>query len=204
MKWVAKNCERDIACFQQAQQIPEIQVQNGVSAGNIKVRAAVINRTKVETIIKRVEHLLPRHGIDFFAGVFGENVAVLAALVAVIGDVPLKRKIRFHDSFLSPGRISEKAIRVFSEIRPKRYWGVSFGADYLSPAPHAVPQAVGFSSGLSPAPHAVPQAADFSSGLSPAPHAVPQAAGFSSGLSPAPHAVPQGEDALLSFQAAKF
>ena len=61
---------------------------------------------------------------------------------------------------------------------------------YLSPAPHAVPHAAGFSSGLSPAPHAVPHAAGFSSGLSPAPHAVPHAAGFSSGLSPAPHAVP--------------
>ena len=187
MKWVAKNCERDIACFQQAQQIPEIRVQNGVSAGDVKVRAAVIDLAEIEAVIKRVEHLLPRHGVDLFTGVFGENVAVLAALVAVIGDVPLKRKIRSHGSFLSPGRISEKTVQVFSEIRPKRYWGVSFGADYLSPAPHAVPQAAGFSSGLSPAPHAVPQAA-----------------GFSSGLSPAPHAVPQGEDALLSFHAAKF
>jgi hypothetical protein len=42
----------------------------------------------------------------------------------------------------------------------------------LSDAPHAVPHAAGFSSGLSPAPHA----AGFSSGLSPAPHAVPHAA----------------------------
>jgi hypothetical protein len=50
---------------------------------------------------------------------------------------------------------------------------------YLSDAPHALPQADGFSSGLSPAPHAVPQAAGFSSGLSPAPHAVPQAVGAS-------------------------
>ena len=31
---------------------------------------------------------------------------------------------------------------------------------YLSPAPQAVPQAAGVSSGLSPAPQAVPQAAD--------------------------------------------
>jgi hypothetical protein len=40
---------------------------------------------------------------------------------------------------------------------------------YLSPAPHALPHAAGFSSGLSEAPHA----AGFSSGLSVAPHAVP-------------------------------
>ncbi len=52
---------------------------------------------------------------------------------------------------------------------------------YLSPAPQALPQAAGFSSGLSAAPQAVPQAAGFSSGLSAAPQAVPHAAaGFSS------------------------
>jgi hypothetical protein len=49
---------------------------------------------------------------------------------------------------------------------------------YLSPAPHALPQAAGFSSGLS----AAPQAAGVSAGLSPAPHAA--------GLSPAPQAEP--------------
>jgi hypothetical protein len=54
---------------------------------------------------------------------------------------------------------------------------------------------------LSDAPHALPQAAGFSSGLSDAPHALPQAAGFSSGLSDAPHAVPQADAAfLLSLQ----
>ena len=50
----------------------------------------------------------------------------------------------------------------------------SYRDAYLSPTPHAEPQAAGFSS-LSPAPHAEPQAAGFSS-LSPAPHAEPQAA----------------------------
>jgi hypothetical protein len=50
--------------------------------------------------------------------------------------------------------------------------------DYLSPEPHAEPQAAGFSSGLSPEPHAEPQAA----GLSFEPHAA--------GLSPEPQAVP--------------
>ena len=58
-------------------------------------------------------------------------------------------------------------------------------------APHAVPHAAGFSSGLSLAPHAVPQAAGFSSGLSLAPHAA--------GFSPAPHAVPQAELVAASF-----
>lgn len=46
------------------------------------------------------------------------------------------------------------------------------GTIYLSPAPQAEPQALGFSSGLS----AAPQAAGVSAGLSPAPQAEPQAA----------------------------
>ena len=59
---------------------------------------------------------------------------------------------------------------------------------YLSPAPQALPQAAGFSSGLSAAPHA----AGVSAGLSPA----PQAAGFSD----APQALP----AVFSFHPAMF
>jgi hypothetical protein len=97
----------------------------------------------------------------------GEDVAVLATLVALVSDVPLKGEV------------------------------VHASAAYLSPAPHAVPQAAGFSAGfsaLSPAPHAVPQATGFSagfSGLFPDPHAEPQAADFSAGLSPLPQAEPQ-------------
>ena len=59
---------------------------------------------------------------------------------------------------------------------------------YLSPAPHALPQAAGFSSGLS----AAPQAAGASEGLSPAPQAA--------GLSDAPQALP----AVFSFHPAIF
>jgi hypothetical protein len=51
---------------------------------------------------------------------------------------------------------------------------------------------------LSDAPHALPHAAGFSSGLSDAPHALPHAAGFSSGLPDAPHAVPHAALAFLS------
>ncbi len=86
---------------------------------------------------------------------FRKDVAVLATLIALVGDMPLECKI-IHLNQLE-------------------------GSDYLSPAPQALPQAAGFSSaGLSPAPQALPQAAGFSSaGLSPAPQALPQAAVFS-------------------------
>ena len=114
-----------------------------------------------------------------FAGVFGEDVAVLAALVTCIGDVPLKREILFHR--LCPRFYSKSDGPSEISCVPGRQLPAGNGCDgdrtdYLSPAPQAEPQAVGFSSGLSPAPQAVPQAAGFSSGLSPAPQAVPQAA----------------------------
>jgi len=82
----------------------------------------------------------------------GEDVAVLATLVALVSDVPLKGEV------------------------------VHASAAYLSPAPHAVPQAADFSAGfsaLSPDPQADPHAADFSAGLSPLPQAEPQAVGLS-------------------------
>jgi hypothetical protein len=40
-------------------------------------------------------NLLPTHRIQRFAVVFRKDIAVLAPLVALVGDVPLKRKI-FH------------------------------------------------------------------------------------------------------------
>jgi hypothetical protein len=84
---------------------------------------------------------------------FAKNIAMFTTLVANISNVPLKSKV-FHLQFTS----------VFGRC-----------CSYLSPVPHALPQAAGFSS-LSPEPQALPQAAGFSS-LSPDPHAVPHAAG---------------------------
>lgn len=76
------------------------------------------------------------------------------------------------------------------------------GHSYLSPAPHALPHADGFSSGA-PAPHALPHADGFSSGA-PAPHALPHADGFSSGAL-SPHALPHADDTFLSsFHSAMF
>jgi hypothetical protein len=85
-------------------------------------------------------------------------------LVALVRDMPLKRKILFHSRFvLSNKRDSRQASPTGNHNE--------LADNYLSPAPHALPQAAGFSSGLSEAPHA----AGFSSGLSDPPHAVPQA-----------------------------
>ena len=55
-----------------------------------------------QAVVEGVLHLLEGHAVQLFAGVFGENVTVLTALVALVGDVPLKGKIRFHGDFPFP------------------------------------------------------------------------------------------------------
>jgi len=77
-----------------------------------------------------------------------KDVAVLATLVALICDMPLKCEI-LHLAYFSPA----------PQAVPH---AAGFSSAGLSPAPQALPQAAGFSSaGLSPAPQAAPQAAGF-------------------------------------------
>ena len=99
---------------------------------------------------------------------------MLTPLITFISDMPLKGKIGLHIIVLALYKIGMTEmifLRTPDRTIPP---GILPGLDYcLSPAPQAVPQAAGFSSGLSPAPQAVPQAAGFSSGLSPAPQAEP-------------------------------
>jgi len=98
---------------------------------------------------------------------------MFASLVTFICYVPLEREIGFNHFFQEKTSVRNSPVTAGGWSIPP---GDSLFVSYLSPAPQALPQADGFSSGLS-------------SGLSPAPHALPQAAGFSSGLSPAPHAL---------------
>ena len=93
---VAQDGEGNAMLFHKDQQLPEIRVQDGVAAGDVEVGKPVIHPAEIQAVEKGVAHLLPGHGIQVFAGVFGEDVAVLAALVTCIGDVPLKREILFH------------------------------------------------------------------------------------------------------------
>ena len=70
MKRIAENSKRNIVFFYQLQQPPEIRVQNGVAARNIKVGQTVIHLAKVQAVIKGVLYLFPRHSVQLFAGVF--------------------------------------------------------------------------------------------------------------------------------------
>ena len=96
MEGISKNGEGDVVLLHQPQEPPEVGVKNRVAAGDVEVGQAVINFTEIKAVVKGVLHLLPVHGIQLFAVVLREDVAVLAPLVALIGDVPLKRKILFH------------------------------------------------------------------------------------------------------------
>ena len=81
----------------------------------------------------------------------GIDVTVFTALVARLRDMPLKCAI-LH----KPSPLFKSSCRIW-------YAAGTFSLKYdghhcLSPAPQALPHAVGFSSGLSPAPQALPHA----------------------------------------------
>jgi hypothetical protein len=71
-------------------------MQDRVAAGNIKVWQTTIHFTEIKAVIEGVLHLLPSHGIQFFTGIAGKNVTVLAPLVTFVRDMPLKSEILFH------------------------------------------------------------------------------------------------------------
>jgi len=112
-------------------------MKDRISAGYIKIWQLIVNPAKILTVSHNLLHLLPCHALKLAAALSRKNVAVLTALVTFICYMPLKRKI-IHPILHSAGT---KCL---------------LPAYCLSPAPHAVPHADGFSSGLSPAPHAVP------------------------------------------------
>lgn len=141
MERVTQNSKGNVPFFQQAQQPPEIGVQDGIAASDVEIGQAVIHLAHVTAVVYNVLHLFPGHGVQLFAVVLRENIAMLAPLIA-FGNPPGKGL---------PCRGTAQS--------------------YLSPAPQAEPQAAGFSSGLSAAPQAEPHAAGFSSGLSAAPQA---------------------------------
>ena len=75
----------------------KIWMQDRIAAGNIEIRQAIVYLTEIQTVVKGILHLFPTHCIQPFAVIFGENIAVLTPLIALICDVPLKGKILFHD-----------------------------------------------------------------------------------------------------------
>lgn len=112
MEGIAQDGEWDAMFLHQSQQIPEVRVQDGVAASDVEVGQAAVDLAEVQAIVKGVPHLGPGHGVQLLAGVLCKNVAVLAPLIALVGDVPLKGEI-FHFKFppdclsFERGRISQ-------------------------------------------------------------------------------------------------
>ena len=72
------------------QQPPEIRVQNGISPRQVEVRLTAKVPAKILAVFQHCLHIFPRHAVDTFLLAFRKNIAVLATLVAVIGDMPLE------------------------------------------------------------------------------------------------------------------
>ena len=93
---VAHDGKRDSPFFEQSQQPPEIRVQDRIAASEIEIRQTAVHFAKVQTVIEGVLHLRPAHGIQLFTSIAGKDIAVPAPLVALIRNMPLKRKILLH------------------------------------------------------------------------------------------------------------
>lgn len=100
-------------------------MQDQVAAGKIEIWDTTVDLAEVQAVVKGLLHLLPAHAVQLLMAIFREDVAVLAPLVAIIRNVPLKRKILFHLVLPAPmGRTSESTpSAVLSEIRPKFFLG---------------------------------------------------------------------------------
>ena len=96
VKGVSHDREWYMVFMKQFQQTPEVRVQDRIAAGQIEIRKPAVYFAEIETVIECVLHLLPGHAAWLSAGIAGENIAMLAPLIAFIRDVPLKRKILLH------------------------------------------------------------------------------------------------------------
>ena len=76
-------------------------MQDRVSAGNIEIRQTAIHGTEILAVGHHFLHLLPGHAVKLFAGILRKDIAMLAALVTVIGNMPLKSEILFHAGCLT-------------------------------------------------------------------------------------------------------
>lgn len=89
---VAHDAPHRAARVQLLGQSPEIAVQNRVAAGDAEVRLPTHAVAEVIAAVQHVQHIVPGHRLAGHARVLAEQIAVLAALIALVGDMPLKRE----------------------------------------------------------------------------------------------------------------
>ena len=89
---VSHDAPHESALMEQFRQPPEVGVQDGIAAGHVEVRLAADVLAQRFRLVDDFDHLLPRHALEARALALGKDVAVLAALVALVGDMPLERE----------------------------------------------------------------------------------------------------------------
>ena len=89
---VSHDAPHESALMEQFRKPPEVGVQDGVAAGHVEVRLAADVLAQRLRLVDDFDHLLPRHAFEARALALGKDVAVLAALVALVGDMPLERE----------------------------------------------------------------------------------------------------------------
>ena len=98
MERIAHHAPHKTSLVQELGQPPKIGMKNGVAARNVKVRLATDALAERLGLIDDLDHLLPRHALKTSAGTVGKDIAMFAALIAFIGNVPLKSKILLHNT----------------------------------------------------------------------------------------------------------
>jgi hypothetical protein len=94
MKRISHQRKRDTLLMQHFQDVPKARMKYWIATRNIKIGEAVHLTTHFATRVDYRQAALPTH-LDKLGMPLAEDVAMLATLVADIGDVPLKCKV-FH------------------------------------------------------------------------------------------------------------
>ena len=94
MKRIAENRKRNIPLLKQGKNCPEVTMKNRVATGDIKIWQTIHLMAHLHTLPDYLFCFFKRHLYQMWMS-FGKYIAMLAPLVAAIGDMPLKREI-FH------------------------------------------------------------------------------------------------------------
>ena len=94
MERIAHHAPHKTPLAQKLGKTPKIGMENGVTARNVKVWLATDTLAEGLSLIDDLDHLLPRHTLKTSALTVGEDIAMFAALIAFIRNMPLEGKRR--------------------------------------------------------------------------------------------------------------
>ena len=101
---IAHDREGNLAEGEQLEERPEIGMENRITARQVQVGLATVDRAEIVDLVEDGRHVLPAHRGERLFLVPRENIAMLAALVACFRDVPLKGKIGLLQFTCRPSR----------------------------------------------------------------------------------------------------